>query len=117
MNLLDLRPVRLAEWRDEEAGVLLLRRPPADRGPRRLGAWVLHWLGAPRLRLDATGSAAWREFDGRTTVREVVASIRAEFGEAAEPVEQRLGSFVRLLHRERLVRYDGPEREAERAHG
>ena len=70
-----------------------------------MGARIDHLLGAPRLKLDATGSFAWRRFDGATSVGEVAAQMRGALGVEAEPVEQRLGSFVRLLHRERLIRY------------
>lgn len=104
MNLLLMHPIREADWVDGDT-VVLRRKPPSERGERGISARVDHWLGAPRLRLDETGSFAWRRFDGETTVGEVVAEVRKAFGEDAEPVEQRLGAFVRLLRRERLVRY------------
>ncbi len=105
VNLLHVHPVREAEWRDEEETVVLQRSPPREKGLSRIGARVDHWLGTPRLRLDATGSFAWRRFDGNTTVGQVVDEVRKKFGTDAEPVEQRLGAFVRLLRRERLVSY------------
>ncbi len=111
MNLLLLHPIREADWHDDDDTVVLRRKRPADRGDAGIAARVDHWLGAPRLKLDGTGSFAWRRFDGETTVGEVVAEVREAFGEQAEPVEQRLGAFVRLLRRERLVRY-AEEREA-----
>ena len=105
VNLLHVHPVREAEWRDEDDVVVLQRIPPREKGLSGVGARVDHWLGTPRLKLDATGSFAWRRFDGNTTVGQVVADVRETFGPEAEPVEQRLGAFVRLLRRERLVRY------------
>jgi hypothetical protein len=105
VNLLHVHPIREAEWHDEDETVVLQRRPPRERGLAGIGARVDHWLGTPRLRLDTTGSFAWRRFDGNTTVGQVVAEVRETFGTEAEPVEQRLGAFVRLLRRERLVRY------------
>ena len=105
VNLLHLHPVRTAHWTDDGEEVVLERRPPTGRGIRGLRARIDHLLGAPRLRLDATGSFAWRRFDGAASVGEVAAQMRAALGDEAEPVEQRLGSFVRLLHRERLIRY------------
>jgi hypothetical protein len=107
VNLLELRPLRQAGWRDEDGVVMLTRRHPRQRGQRGLLARVDHWLATPRLKLDAIGSFAWRRFDGRTSVGEVVQAVRKEFGEPAEPVEERLGSFVRLLRREGLVKYEG----------
>jgi hypothetical protein len=60
-----------------------------------------------RLRLDDIGSYAWKRFDGRLTVREVAGEVRSRFGHSAEPVEQRLGEFVRLLRRGGLLAYPG----------
>lgn len=105
VNLLHVHPVREAVWRDEEDTVVLQRSPPREKGLSGIGARVDHWLGTPRLRLDATGSFAWRRFDGHTSVGQVVDEVRKKFGTDAEPVEQRLGAFVRLLRRERLVSY------------
>lgn len=48
--------------------------------------------------------------DGRRTLWEIAASVRHEFGEAAEPAETRLGQFVALLRREALVEF--PELES-----
>ncbi len=105
VNLLHVHPVREAEWHEKDDTVVLRRRPPGERGLSGIGARVDHWLGTPRLRLDATGSFAWRRFDGNTSVGQVVEEVRQTFGTDAEPVEQRLGAFVRLLRRERLVSY------------
>ncbi len=108
VNLLDLRPVRTADWsEDAEGRVVVERSPPAARGLAGLRERLDHWLATPRVRLDETGSFAWKRFDGERTVRDVVAAVRERFGAGAEPVEERLGSFVRLLRRERLVRYPG----------
>jgi hypothetical protein len=105
VNLLDVCPIRQADWREEDERATLTRRHPKARGKRGLAARLDHWLGTPHLKLDRTGTFAWTRFDGRTTVRDVAAALRQEYGESAEPVEQRLGAFVRLLHREGLVSY------------
>jgi hypothetical protein len=74
-------------------------------------------MAPPRIRLDEVGSFAWTRLDGRTTVGEIAAELRQRFGDQAEPVEQRLGQFVRVLRRERLVAYrgydDAPETEVQ----
>lgn len=105
VNLLDVRPVRQADWREDEDVVILTRRHPKARGKKGLAARVDHWLGTPHLKLDRTGTFAWKRLDGRTTVREVAEALRKTYGEGAEPVEQRLGAFIRILHREGLVSY------------
>ena len=105
VNLLDVCPVRQADWREDEELVILTRRHPRARGQKGLAARLDHWLATPHLKLDGTGTFAWKRLDGRTTVREVAEALRQAYGEGAEPVEQRLGAFIRLLHREGLVSY------------
>ena len=105
VNLLDVCPVRQADWREDGEIVILTRRHPRARGVKGLAARLDHWLGTPHLKLDRTGTFAWKRLDGRTTVRELAEALRQAHGEGAEPVEQRLGAFIRLLHREGLVSY------------
>ena len=105
-NLLDMTPVREAEWEEDESGVVtIVRRRPRVRGPRSVGRWVSFMLAPPRIRLDEVGSFAWLRMSGSIDVRELAELVRAEFGDRVEPVNQRLGHLVRLLKRERFVRY------------
>ncbi|MBT8461622.1 MAG: PqqD family protein [Gemmatimonadetes bacterium] len=105
-NLLDMTPVREVEWEEDEGGIVtLVRRRPAIRGPRSLARWISYLMAPPRIRLDDVGSYAWLRIDGGTDVRRLVALVREEFGDRVEPVSQRLGQLIRLLHRERFVRY------------
>lgn len=100
-NLLELRPRRRADW--DEAGedrVVLHRPKPAARGLSGLLIRIASRLAPPRLRLDPIGSSAWRGFDGARTVGQVAAQLREQFGDAAEPAEERLGKLVRLLRRD-----------------
>lgn len=107
VNLLDLCPTRAARW-DEVAGRVVVRRPPPGwRGIATPLEWLAHLMAPSRLRLDALGSFAWRQLDGEHSVRDLGDAVRQEFGEGAEPVEERLGKFVRDLRRERLVVFPG----------
>jgi len=105
VNVLDVVPVRLAEWEDHGTHVVLLR--PRPHAPWYLLPleWLRVALAVRRIRLDAVGSAAWRACDGTATGSAVVASVRREFGAEAEPVEQRLGQLIRRLRREGLLAY------------
>lgn len=104
VNLLDLAPARTADWAERE-GRVVVERP---RPEKRIGAaleWVSWFLSVRRIRLDAFGSHAWKRFDGERRVAEVAVELRGEFGEVVEPVEERLGEFVRRLRREGLLAY------------
>jgi hypothetical protein len=105
VNLLEIRPVRLAGWEEIDGRVVLLRPPPSTTGVRRMLDTVLVRLSAHRIRLDEAGSFAWLRLDGRRTVAEVAAEMRRELGAAIEPAEERLGVLVRQLHREELLAY------------
>lgn len=107
-NLLDVVPVRVAQW-DEQADRVVVRRPRPHAPWYLLPLeWIRFGLAVPRIRLDAVGSAAWRACDGRNTVADIALRIRAEFGGPAEPVEERLGHLVRRLWREGLITYGHP---------
>ena len=110
-NLLDLTPHREVGWEVGEDGlVTLVRVRPSVRGLPSLGRWISFMMAPPRIRLDEVGSFAWLRMDGEADVGDLAELVRIEFGEAAEPVAQRLGHFVRLLRRERFVSLGGLEK-------
>lgn len=106
-NLLDLVPVPTA--RSTEAGDLTVveRTLPPVRGFKSFFLRLSFLTGVKRLRLDELGTAVWRRLDGRRTVAEVAAALREEFGAGCEPAEERLGMFLGMLRRERLIAYAG----------
>jgi len=105
VNMLDVVPVRLADWEDHGTHVVLIR--PRPHAPWYLLPleWVRTALAVRRIRLDAVGSAAWRACDGRRRGGEIADTVRNAFGDAAEPVEARLGQMIRRLRREGLIAY------------
>lgn len=107
VNVLELKPVRLADW-EEVAGRVVVHRPaPTERGLRGALARLLHALSARRIRLDPIGSFAWNHMDGNRSVAEMAEQLRAAFGDRVEPSEERLGHMVRVLRREGLIAYPG----------
>jgi hypothetical protein len=105
INLLDLTPVREAEWKDVDGWVVLQRPPPGRGGLRGLGDRLSFAMAARRIRLDDLGSCSWKCFDGETTVGDACAVLRERFGDSIEPVEERLGRFVRYLHQDGFLSY------------
>lgn len=108
INLLELRPVRLAEWEEREDGVLVLIRPrPRGRGLRVALERLMSHAATQRIRMDHVGKVAWLALDGARTVGDVAALLRERFGASAEPAEERLGTLVQMLRREGFLGYPG----------
>ncbi|UCD24403.1 MAG: PqqD family protein [Gemmatimonadota bacterium] len=107
VNLLDISPVRVAEWEEQGGRVVVVRPKPEVSGLRGLLNRFFYSLAARRLRLDEMGSAGWRLLDGERTVGEIAGQLREQFGEGVEPAEERFGHLVRVLRREDLVVYPG----------
>jgi len=107
VNLLEIMPVRVAEW-TESSGRIVVVRPKSGRvGFLGVIDNMLYLLSAKRIRLDAEGSFAWLHLDGEHTVGQLAALMREEFGEKIEPAEERLGQLVRVFRREGFVAYPG----------
>jgi len=107
VNLLDMKPVRMAEWEEKGERVVVVRPKPSGGGLRVLLDRFFYSLSARKLRLDEIGSAGWRLLDGKRTVAEIADELRREFGERVEPAEERLGHLVRVFRQEDLVAYPG----------
>jgi len=107
VNLLEITPVRLAEWSERDDLVVVDRPRATRRGLKGLLDRFLIALSARRIRLDAVGSYAWLQLDGEKSVAVVASLLREEFGEKVEPAEERLGHLVRVFHREGLIAYPG----------
>jgi hypothetical protein len=112
INLLEIAPVRLAEWEEEKGRLSVIRPKPARRGIGALLPWLQYWLAVPRLRLDDRGAFVWLHLDGVRTVGEIAELARVHFGEAVEPAEERVGRLVLMFRREDLVAYPGLDEEA-----
>jgi hypothetical protein len=129
-EVLELRPVRLAEWSEpdpdpgkepgaepetgetgERQRVVIERPLPPVRGLRSLVQRVSALTGVRRVRLDARGSFVWRRIDGERTVADLARDLAAEFGAEVEPADERVALLLRSLDRERFVELRGPAGE------
>lgn len=109
---LAVRPVRTAEWQEREGRVVVERPLPPVSGLRGWLARLSALTGVRRVRLDETGTFAWRRFDGATSVGEVAEALHRELDEPGEDANERLVWFVRTLRREGLLGLPGVDDEA-----
>ncbi len=98
-NYLERIPVRAAHvgWSmDDDGGVTL---EIENKGG-------FHWLAQkvfkkPRIsyiHLDENGSFIWPLIDGKTNIMTIGESVQQRFGEAANPLYERLAKFFQILH-------------------
>jgi hypothetical protein len=107
VNLLEVIPIRLADWEEKAERVVVIRPQTFRRGLEGLMDRLLFLLSARRIRLDSVGSFTWLNLDGERTVGQVAELLREEFGEKVHPADERLGHLVRVFRREGLVGYRG----------
>lgn len=55
--------------------------------------------------LDRYGSYVWKQMDGKRTIYDISFLVREHFGKEAEPVEQRLAEYFRILYRNHFIGY------------
>ncbi|NJE30264.1 PqqD family protein [Thermococcus sp. 18S1] len=58
-----------------------------------------------RIELDEIGAYAWELCDGRRTVKEIGKALKARFGEDAEPLYERLVTFLFELAKRYLIEF------------
>jgi hypothetical protein len=108
VNVLEVVPVRVAEWEEQSEGRVVIHRPlPKTSGFRYLIDRLLFEMSTRRIRLDVVGSHAWQLFDGTQSVAEIVDALRVEFGDDVEPAEERVCKLVQMLRGQLLVAYRG----------
>lgn len=87
---------------------MIVERPAPDRSWARAPLrWISFLMSTRRIRLDPKGSYVWTRLDGRRSVADLAAELRAEFGAEIEPAEERLGVLIRQLRSQELVAYPG----------
>ena len=94
---------RRLKWNEEETGRVIVYRPRFGESPAARWLTGRLRLSDYRIRLDEIGSAVWKDCDGITKAREIVAHMRLRFGKRIEPAEERLYRFVGQMQRARMI--------------
>ncbi len=102
-NLYELTPRRLVQFEKAENGRVTLLIPKFQKG--FLGDWLQPRLRRPffRVSLDEFGSFVWLCCDGTTSVRTIGEQMKAQFGEAAEPIYDRIERFLQQLENSQFI--------------
>lgn len=108
VNVFELCPRQLVGWEPGENNLVVVLVPKFRN--RFAAKWVMPRLSKPyvRVKLDQLGSFAWKQCDGKTTVAEIADRMKKEFGESADPVDERVPAFVLQLTRTDLLSIQDP---------
>jgi len=101
-NLLEYTPCIRIDWEGEPRQVSLL--VPKFKNAL-LQRTISCYLSKPyvRVKLDEYGSWVWQHIAGCRTVQEIAQTLREQYGEAVEPVFDRVGLFICQLYRNQFI--------------
>lgn len=72
---------------------------------RRITQLLLRKPKYSYIELDDFGSFIWEQIDGKRTVYTIGELVKERFGEEAEPLYERLSTFIKILHNNRYIVY------------
>jgi len=58
-----------------------------------------------KLKLDDLGSACWSKFDGQKNAGAICEELETQLGERIQPVAERVGKFLVMLKKAKLIEY------------
>lgn len=71
---------------------------------------VFHTPRISHIHLDRYGSYLWQQIDGKKDVGQLADAMRDHFGDAAEPLYDRLIQYIQTLRNHRFVFFPGKDR-------
>ena len=109
-NLLELIPVRCVGHELKEDGNVSLLIP------RFKSKFLLNFLPKTKspfvkINLDQYGSGFWQTLDDKRNVQEIGSILKEKFGDAIDPVFERLNIFIFQLRRQGFIELKDPKDE------
>lgn len=106
-NFLERKPVRAEElrWTTDTEGKVTLEIE--NKGiMNRICQKLLKKPPVSYIHLDEMGSFLWPRLDGEKTLIELGGEVKAEFGEKAEPLYERLAKYVQILESYQFIKWN-----------
>ena len=103
-NFLDFVPKKNPEfeWKIKENRCVEIAMP--NKGFfNRLAQIIWKRPKVSYISLDEFGSFVWKQIDGESTVLDISIPVKEQFGEKAEPLLERLSTFVKTLSNWKFV--------------
>lgn len=106
-NFLELVPFknRDQKWElnnDGSVRIIVMRDGLLDRAVRM-------FFKTPKemkIDLDAQGSCVWKGIDNHRNIEEIGTLLSKEFGKDAEPLYQRLGTYINILRNNKFIKLE-----------
>lgn len=108
VNFLELIPVRTHGNYKEVDGMIHLIFTH-DKFIEKILRWIVKKGATSTLELDSLGSNAWKSFDGKNTVYDVINLLLEKEEDTYASMEQRVIMFIRLLLKKKLITLDGKQ--------
>ncbi len=102
-NFLELIPIRKKdqEWIEKNGLVEII--VPRNAILERIIRPIFKTPKTMKIELDALGSCVWKSIDGERAVMDIGEIVKEEFGEDAEPVYERLSTYINILRNNKFV--------------
>lgn len=110
-NYLDFVPAVNGQntWDRGEDGVVTIHM--VNRGfYNTLAQKLFHTPRVSHIKLDEYGSFLWLRIDGKKSVGALAEALREEYGEAAEPLYDRLVHYMQILRNNRFALFRGKDK-------
>ncbi len=101
---LEARPVRKADWIEDEGKV----RIKVIKFKSRFGQWLCRVFKKPNfffVNLDEIGSFIWKRCNGKKTVKEILEELEETYGK--ERMRERLYIFLMALKKYGYIEFEG----------
>lgn len=105
-NYLELSPRRKCDikWNADEEGNITLE--VENRGwVNRIAQLIFSRPKISYIHLDKMGNFIWPKLDGKINIIELGELIKAEFGDEAEPLYERLAKYIKILESYNFIEY------------
>lgn len=102
-NFLELIPIRYKEqeWLEKDGLVQIII--PRNGIIEKMVRPIFKTPKTMKIDLDKLGSCVWKSIDGTRTVGDIGDIVRAEFREDAEPVYERLATYINILRNNKFI--------------
>lgn len=111
-NYLDYVPVHALKhsWTADDDGLVTVHMRH-DGVYDRIAQRFFHRPAVSHIDLDEQGSFVWQQIDGERTVGQIAQAVKAQFGDQAEPLYDRLVQYMKILHNNGFIAYRRQERQ------